>query len=188
MRNSVVSLLALSLAGIAAAASQGWRTDKASSGGALSVMSEIATSGCCKAGDITPPLGLIQNTPKGQLVNPYNDEITDVAGEGQKKYHAAGCSGHCHGGGGGGGICPPLTNQVWIYGSDDDTLFRLVALGTDRLQREGYSRKAHETVVGPMPPFGTIVKTSDDLWKIIAWIRAVNPSSLKGAVPQKDKL
>jgi hypothetical protein len=28
-----------------------------------------------------------------------------------------------------------------------------------------------------MPPFGGIVKTSDDLWKVIAWIRTVNPSS-----------
>ena len=26
-----------------------------------------------------------------------------------------------------------------------------------------------------MPPFGQIVKTSDDLWKIIAFIRSVNP-------------
>jgi hypothetical protein len=187
VRNSLVGLLALSLVGIAAAASQDWPTDEALSGGTLSVINETP-SGCCKVGDTTPPLDLIQNTPKGQLANPYNDEITEVAGEGQKKYHAAGCGGYCHGGGGGGGICPPLTNQVWIYGSDDDTLFRLVALGTDRLQREGYSRKAHETVVGPMLPFGTIVKTSDDLWKIIAWIRAVNPSSLPAAVPQKDRL
>ena len=26
-----------------------------------------------------------------------------------------------------------------------------------------------------MPPFGGIIKTSDDLWKIISWIRSVNP-------------
>jgi hypothetical protein len=37
----------------------------------------------------------------------------------------------------------------------------------------------HETVVGPMPPFGGIIKTSDDLWKVVAWIRSVNPSSVK---------
>jgi hypothetical protein len=30
-----------------------------------------------------------------------------------------------------------------------------------------------------MPPFGTIIKTDDDLWKIIAWIRSINPSSLE---------
>jgi mono/diheme cytochrome c family protein len=39
---------------------------------------------------------------------------------------AAGCNG-CHGGGGGGGMAVPLTNPVWIYGDDDDTLFRLIA-------------------------------------------------------------
>ena len=25
---------------------------------------------------------------------------------------------------------PPLTNEVWVYGKDDVTLFRLVALGS----------------------------------------------------------
>jgi len=25
-----------------------------------------------------------------------------------------------------------------------------------------------------MPPFGETIKTDDDLWKIIAWIRSVN--------------
>ena len=76
---------------------------------------------------------------------------------------------------------PPLTNQVWIYGKDGDTLFRLIALGTVDLQKEGYTRKGSENVVGPMPPFGGIVKSTDDLWKIIAWIRSVNPSSAEGS-------
>jgi hypothetical protein len=34
-------------------------------------------------------------------------------------------------------------------------------------------RKGSENVVGPMPPFGEILKTDDDIWKIIAWIRLV---------------
>ena len=89
---------------------------------------------------------------------------------------AAGCNG-CHGGGGGGGMGPPLTNEVWIYGKDDDTLFRLVALGSDGLKAHGYARKGSENVVGPMPAMGEVVKTDDDMWKIIAWIRSVNPSS-----------
>ena len=53
----------------------------------------------------------------------------------------------------------------------------LLALGSDELQKQGYSRKGSENVVGPMPPMGTVVKSGDDLWKIIAWIRSVNPSS-----------
>jgi hypothetical protein len=59
----------------------------------------------------------------------------------------------------------------------DDTLFRLVALGSDGLKKQGYSRKGSENVVGPMPAMGGVVKSEDDLWKIIAWIRSVNPSS-----------
>jgi mono/diheme cytochrome c family protein len=81
------------------------------------------------------------------------------------------CSG-CHGGSGGGGMCPPLTNDTWVYGGDDDTLFRLVTLGSDGLQKEGYTRTGHENVVGPMPPMGSIVKNADDLWKIITFVRA----------------
>src|SRR5262245_19312422 len=91
-----------------------------------------------------------------------------------------GCCNGGHGGTGGGGMGPPLTNQSWVYGSDDDTLFRLIALGTDQLQKQGYSRKGSENVVGPMPPMGTVLKAPDDIWKVIAWIRSVNPSSAGG--------
>ena len=123
------------------------------------------------------PLDRVAATPKGELKNPYTDHAS-AAAEGHKKFFSASCNG-CHGGGGGGGICPPLTNSVWVYGSDDDTLFRLIALGSVDLQKQGYERKQHEQVTGPMPPFGTILKTDDDLWKIIAWIRSINPSSLE---------
>jgi mono/diheme cytochrome c family protein len=131
---------------------------------------------CCKADDTMPPLDLIKATPKGGLHNPYKDKIAEIADAGHKKYMSAGCNG-CHGGGGGGGMCPPLTNDTWVYGPDDDTLFRLIALGSDGLKATGYHRVKQEVVVGPMPPFGGIIKTSDDMWKIITWIRSVNPSS-----------
>jgi mono/diheme cytochrome c family protein len=125
------------------------------------------------------PLETARQAEKGSLKTPYAD-YASVADEGHQKYMAAGCNG-CHGGGGGGGMGPPLTNEVWIYGKDDDTLFRLIALGSDELQKDGYQRKGSENVVGPMPPFGGIVKTDDDMWKIIAWIRSVNPSSAGGS-------
>jgi mono/diheme cytochrome c family protein len=136
-------------------------------------------------GDSTPPLDLVKKTEKGQLKNPYNDKIKAIADEGHKKFLSLGCNG-CHGGGGGGGMCPPLTNDTWVYGADDDTLFRLITLGSDELQKQGYKRVRHEVVTGPMPPFGQIIKTSDDLWKVIAFIRSVNPNSLnppKSSVP-----
>lgn len=125
------------------------------------------------------PAETAKTAEKGSLKSPYAD-YASVAEEGHKKYMAAGCNG-CHGGGGGGGMGPPLTNPVWVYGKDDDTLFRLVALGSDELQKQGYSRKGSENVVGPMPQMGTVVKSDDDMWKIIAWIRSVNPSSAGGS-------
>ena len=100
-------------------------------------------------------MDLVSTTPKGGLHNPYADKVTDAAfaEEGHKTYLSAGCNG-CHGGGGGGGMCPPLTNDTWVYGPDDDTLFRLVTLGSDGLKAAGYHRVKQEVVVGTMPPFG----------------------------------
>ena len=77
-------------------------------------------------------------------------------------------------------MAAPLTNPVWIYGNDDDTLFRVIALGTGSLspgnafQNQGYVRKGSEAVVAPMPPYGDIIESDDELWKIIAWIRLIN--------------
>ncbi len=119
---------------------------------------------------ITPP-ELVEKTPKGKLSNPYKDTDADAVKAGQGFILSYACSG-CHGGSGGGGMCPPLTNDVWVYDGDDDTLFRLVTLGSDELQKRGYSRKGHENVVGPMPPMGGIIKSADDLWKILAFVRS----------------
>jgi mono/diheme cytochrome c family protein len=129
-----------------------------------------------KAGAVAPstaikPVQRADSTPKGKLKNPYSASDKSVVGSGAKIYARAGCEG-CHGGTGGGGICPPLADGVWIYGGDDDTLFRLVTYGSQTLQSKGYSRKAEENVVAPMPPMGEIVATDDDLWRILTFIRA----------------
>jgi len=117
------------------------------------------------------PLDLIKSAPKGTLVNPYKDTQADIVVQGEALFGSSSCSG-CHGPAGGGGLGPPVTNDIWVYGGDDDTLFRLIALGSDGLQAQGYSRKGHESIVAPMPPFGAALKNSDDLWKILAFIRA----------------
>lgn len=105
---------------------------------------------------------------KATLKNPYNKDDPKLVEEGRKIYLGYSCNG-CHGGTGGGGMCPPLTNDIWVYGDDDDTLFRLIALGTDKL---GRPRKRTERVKGPMPPFEELFDTTDELWKIMAFIRA----------------
>jgi mono/diheme cytochrome c family protein len=117
------------------------------------------------------PIELVDKTPKGKLTNPYKDTDADIVEQGQTLFRNYSCSG-CHGGTGGGGMCPPLTNDTWVYGGDDDTLFRLIVLGSDELQKKGYSRVGHENVVGPMPPMGGIVKSADDIWKMLAFVRS----------------
>jgi mono/diheme cytochrome c family protein len=130
-----------------------------------------AQQGVQAAGNTMTPVERADATPQGKLKNPYSDTDAAVVESGQKLYMSYACSG-CHGGTGGGGMCPPLTNDIWVYGGDDDTLFRLVAYGSDVLQSKGYSRKAQENVVGAMPAMGQIVKTDDDLWRILAFVRA----------------
>jgi mono/diheme cytochrome c family protein len=117
------------------------------------------------------PLDLVNRTPKGNLHNPYKDTDANIVSQGESLFRSYPCSG-CHGGGGGGGMAPPLTKGNWIYGGDDDSLFRLVTLGSAELQQKGYSRKGIGAVVGPMPPMGSIVKNSDDLWKMITFVRS----------------
>ena len=118
------------------------------------------------------PLELVNSVEKGKLKNPYTDNAEAIA-EGKKLYFGNSCNG-CHGGGGGGGMCPPLTNETWVYGSDDDTLFRLITLGSADLKaQQGYKAIAKEAVTGPMPPYKDIITDSDKLWKIIAFIRTV---------------
>jgi mono/diheme cytochrome c family protein len=117
------------------------------------------------------PTQLADATPKGKLKNPYSDKDAAVIAAGAQMYQGYACAG-CHGGGGGGDICPPLTNGVWIYGGDDDTLFRLVAYGSQVLQTKGYTRQAEENVVAPMPAMGGVVKTADDLWKVLTFVRS----------------
>ncbi|HTO67280.1 MAG TPA: c-type cytochrome [Bradyrhizobium sp.] len=117
------------------------------------------------------PDEIVKAAAKGTLRNPYTDDPEKIQ-EGRKLFLSYSCNG-CHGGNGGGGMCPPLSNETWVYGSDDDTLFRLVALGSDQLQAAGYYRIGMENVIGPMPPFGELVKSDDELWKIIAFVRSI---------------
>jgi mono/diheme cytochrome c family protein len=154
---------------------------------AAGMLGKVLAAGAPPTVDYTKilPADLVKNTPKGKLTNPYKDTQADIVAEGQHLLLSYGCNG-CHGGGGGGGMCPPLINDTWVYGGDDDTLFRLVVIGSDELQKLGYSRIGRENVVGPMPPFGAIIKSSDDLWKIFAFVRSKyngDPAYKFGAPP-----
>jgi len=134
-------------------------------------LAKAADAPAAGAGGGPTPVQAEAAAAKGTLKNPYTDDNQDIDEQGHKLFFNYSCNG-CHGGTGGGGMCPPLINDVWVYGGDDDTLFRLVTLGSVALQAKGYTRRGHENVVGPMPPFGTLIPTADDLWKIITFIRS----------------
>ena len=125
------------------------------------------------------PIDVVASAKVGTLHNPYTGK-PDMIAEGKKVFSGAGCPG-CHGGGGGGGMCPSLKNNIWVYGSDDDTLFRLITLGSIGLQKQGYVRQGMENVVAPMPPFGEILKSADEVFKAIAYIHSLYDVS-KGRV------
>lgn len=101
--------------------------------------------------------------------NPYTGDAAAIA-QGKDLFVSYACSG-CHGAGGGGGMCPPVINDIWVYGSDDTTLFNLVKLGSVGLREKGYTRVGHENVVGDMPPFGSLLSEEQE-WKLIAYVRS----------------
>ena len=85
---------------------------------------------CCKPGDETPPLELVQQVPPGGLHNPYDwKKLKAESPEDYlvKQFRLPGCN-ECHGGGGG-GFCPALSQGVWFWGNTDDVLFRLIVMG-----------------------------------------------------------
>ncbi|MEA9580881.1 c-type cytochrome [Xanthomonas nasturtii] len=123
----------------------------------------------------TPPAppAAVTPIPKGPEV-----KVTpELIAEGKKIYFSAGCNA-CHGGTGGGGMCPPLTNDIWVYGSDDDTLRTLISEGTAAMITHGKTRVGHEKVVGQMPPFAPVLKPGDTE-KLLAFIHSINKTAGK---------
>ncbi|MFC3654887.1 c-type cytochrome [Xanthomonas hyacinthi] len=134
-----------------------------------------APSAAPAAAAATPPAAVVTPIPKGPPV-----KVTpELAAEGKKIFLSAGCSA-CHGGTGGGGMCPPLTNDIWVYGHDDDTLRALISEGTAGMTAHGKVRVGHEKVVGQMPPFAPVLKDGDTE-KLLAFIHSINKTA--GAAP-----
>lgn len=145
--------------------------DKTDAGGEAAKDEAPAAEAAAPAGDgeFMSAIDRVKAAPKGTLKNPYTGNEEAIK-EGEKVWFGLSCNG-CHGGGGGGGMCPPVTNEVWVYGGDDDTLFRLITLGSQDLQKEGYKRKGTEGVVGPMMSYRDLIDDERKLWKLIAWVR-----------------
>jgi mono/diheme cytochrome c family protein len=41
------------------------------------------------------------------------------------------------------------------------------------MKQTGKTRKGRENVVGPMPAFGGIIKTDDEVWRIVTFLRSI---------------
>jgi cytochrome c(L) len=87
-------------------------------------------------------------------VNKYTGNAA-AAQEGRALYLQYGCSG-CHGAGGGGGMAPAVIDDVWKFGSDDRTLFKLI--------KGQIPEQTMPRVYNDMP--------DDEVWKILAFIRS----------------
>jgi cytochrome c oxidase cbb3-type subunit 3 len=86
--------------------------------------------------------------------NPFKNDAAAIK-EGRALYQNYGCSG-CHGVGGGGGMAVPVIDDTWSFGSDDQTLFKLIK---------------GEIPDSTMPrTFGSI--PDDEIWKMLAYIRS----------------
>jgi len=87
--------------------------------------------------------------------NPFTDKEDGVAA-GKKLYIQVGCQG-CHGGGGGGGMATSLIDDNWKFGSDDETLFKLI--------KGQIPEQTMPTVYNTLP--------DEQVWQILAFIRTL---------------
>ena len=101
--------------------------------------------------------------------NPFAKSPQAVV-QGKKLYMKNGCPG-CHGVGGGGGMGKPLIDDVWRFGSDDATLFKLIR-----------GQIADQT----MPKTFGATLTEDEVWKILTYVRSLyagEPGKIDWTVP-----
>jgi mxaJ protein len=93
--------------------------------------------------------------PTVKKLNPFGDNADGIAA-GKKLYIQVGCQG-CHGGGGGGGMAASLIDDNWKFGSDDDTLFKLI--------KGQIPEQTMPTVYNTLP--------DEQVWQILAFIRTL---------------
>ena len=92
---------------------------------------------------------------EGPLKNPYTGNQQAIE-EGHQLFLSTGCY-SCHGHEATGGVGPNLTGETWIYKPTDETLFRTICNGREGTNMAGWS----DTL------------SSDEIWKIIAFIRSI---------------
>jgi mxaJ protein len=96
-------------------------------------------------------------------LNPFTGNA-DMVRDGRTLYGQIGCQG-CHGGGGGGGMAVSLIDENWKFGSDDETLYKLIK-----------GQISDQT----MPTVYSVLQ-DEEVWKLLAFIRSIyigDPSTI----------
>ncbi len=101
-------------------------------------------------------ISVAQDQAKPKKLNLYTGNLKAIE-EGRKLYPYFGCDG-CHGAQGGGGMGRPLIDDEWTFGSDDETLFKLIR-----------GQIPEQT----MPAYTTEDITEDQLWTVLAYVRSL---------------
>jgi cytochrome c(L) len=97
-----------------------------------------------------------EQTTAPKKLNPHTGDPAAIKA-GRTIWQQVGCSG-CHGAGGGGGMCPSVIDDQWTFGSDDETLFRLIK-----------GEIPHQT----MPTMFGSELTDDQIWQVLAYVRSI---------------
>jgi mono/diheme cytochrome c family protein len=119
------------------------------------------------AGAATAPTGPVAD--RSLPGNPFAKSVAAVV-EGRKLYLKYGCSA-CHGMGGGGGMGKPLIDDEWKFGSDDQTLFKLVR---------------GEIPLQTMPNSIGKNLTDDEVWEVLIYVRSIyagDPGKINWTAP-----
>jgi cytochrome c oxidase cbb3-type subunit 3 len=98
--------------------------------------------------------------------SPYKGNAYGLS-EGKRLYASYNCVGcHAHGGG---GIGPALMDDKWIYGSQPQQIYSVIADGRPN----------------GMPAFRRHV-TDDQIWQIVAYVQSMSGQAPKDAAPNRD--
>jgi mono/diheme cytochrome c family protein len=97
---------------------------------------------------------VLAQKPGAKKLNKFTGDAAAIK-VGRALYLKNGCSG-CHGVGGGGGMAPAITDDTWVFGSDDETLFKLI--------KGQIPESTMPRVYDSLP--------DDEVWKMLAYVRS----------------
>jgi mono/diheme cytochrome c family protein len=115
---------------------------------------------------IDPTVAVADHTLTG---NPFAKSAAAVV-DGKKLFLKNGCAA-CHGAGGGGGMGKPLIDDEWKFGSEDQTLFKLI--------RGDIPNQTMPNVIGKG-------MTDDEVWEVLMYVRSIyagDPGKINWTVP-----